>query len=47
VGLRLAAHEKNCDGVQGFRLTWRLQHVSGTWRVAGLRGSDLGSRTCD
>jgi hypothetical protein len=47
VSLRLAAHEKNCNGVQNFRVKWTLQRVSGTWRVAGLRGSELASPTCD
>ena len=47
VSLRLAAHERNCSGVQNFRVRWTLQRTSGTWRVAGLRGSELASPICD
>jgi hypothetical protein len=47
VGLRLVAHEKSCNARQNFRVTWRLQRVAGKWRVAGLRASALGRRSCD
>jgi hypothetical protein len=47
VSVRLVAHEKNCNGVQNFDVTWRLVRTSAQWTVAGLRGSVAGGSSCE
>ena len=47
VNLRLVAHEQNCDALQAFRVTWRLEQQAGGWHVAGLQGAALQGRPCE
>jgi hypothetical protein len=43
---RLLARDKGCDSTRNFSVTWRLERVSDTWKVAGLRGTALPGPRC-